>query len=44
VRNICIELHGEDCRRVFFDAMRHHTFEAAMSGQYLVCTNIRRRG
>ena len=43
VRNICIELHGEQCRKVFFEGMRNHTFETATSGEYLVCTNIRRR-
>jgi len=43
VRNICIELHGERCREIFFEGMRNHTFETAMSGEYLVCTNIRRR-
>jgi FkbM family methyltransferase len=43
VRNICIELHGERCRQAFFEALHNHTFETAMSGEYLVCTNIRRR-
>ena len=43
VRNICIELHGEQCRKAFFEGMRNHTFETATSGEYLICTNIRRR-
>jgi FkbM family methyltransferase len=41
VRNLCIELHGEACREVFFKAMAACDFEHTISGELDICTNIR---
>jgi FkbM family methyltransferase len=41
VRNICIELHGADCKEVFFDALRDYDYELATSGELTVCRNLR---
>ena len=43
VRNICIELHGTDCREVFLNALRDFDYELAFSGELTVCRNLRRK-
>ena len=35
VRNLCIELHGEECERAFRSAMQGYRYEQARSGEYL---------
>jgi FkbM family methyltransferase len=41
VRNICIELHGADCREVFFAALRNFDYELGFSGDLTICRNLR---
>jgi FkbM family methyltransferase len=40
VRNLCIELHGETCRDIFFRAMAGYQFEHARSGELDLCTRL----
>jgi len=41
VRNICIELHGPDCEKAFFDALSGFDYELGHSGELTMCRNIR---
>jgi FkbM family methyltransferase len=41
VRNICIELHGDDCREVFLRALRDFDYDPAVSGELTICRNLR---
>jgi FkbM family methyltransferase len=41
VRNICIELHGADCRDVFFNALKNFEYELGFSGDLTICRNLR---
>jgi FkbM family methyltransferase len=43
VRNICIELHGRDCEKVFFAALRDYEYELGHSGELTTCRNLRPR-
>lgn len=41
IRNICIELHGEECAAVFFSSLSEYTFESSCSGELTICSNLR---
>jgi FkbM family methyltransferase len=41
VKNIVIELHGEDCARSFYSALETYRYDLSTSGELTVCTNIR---
>jgi FkbM family methyltransferase len=41
VRNICIELHGPDCKEAFFSALSDFDYELGYSGELTICRNIR---
>jgi FkbM family methyltransferase len=41
VRNICIELHGQDCEEMFFNALAGFDYELEHSGELTICRNIR---
>lgn len=41
VKNMCIELHGDDCAQVFFEALRNFDFDLGYSGELTVCRNLR---
>lgn len=43
IGNICIELHGADCERVFFDALRGFDYALQRSGELTVCLDLRPR-
>lgn len=43
VRNICIELHGPDCRETFFHALADFEYVLESSGELTICKNIRPR-
>ena len=43
VRNLCIELHGEKCRKAFFGALTDYDFDHSISGELDICTNLRPR-
>lgn len=43
VRNICIELHGQDCRETFFNSLAGFNYELEYSGELTICKNIRTR-
>lgn len=40
VRNICIELHGKDCEKAFFQALQGYDYEVSHSGELTVCRNL----
>ena len=41
VRNICIELHGHECREVFFRALAGYDYELEHSEDLVICRNLR---
>lgn len=43
VRNICIELHGADCREAFLDALQSFDYDLEDSGELSFCHNVRRK-
>lgn len=43
VRNLAIELHDADCKRVFFDAMRSWEYDLKFDNELTVCLNISRK-
>lgn len=43
VRNICIELHGEDCKQAFFGALSNYTYQLSHSGELTICRDLRPR-
>jgi FkbM family methyltransferase len=43
VRNICVELHGEDCKEVFFAALKDFDYELGHFGELTICRNLRPR-
>lgn len=43
VHNICIELHDQHCRDVFFDALTGFDYDLAEMGESTVCLNLRAR-
>jgi FkbM family methyltransferase len=43
VRNICIELHGSDCEKVFFAALQDFDYDLQHSGELTICRNLRSR-
>jgi FkbM family methyltransferase len=42
VRNICIELHGDGCREIFFQALRGYDYRKIEHGEKVFCLNLRR--
>ena len=40
VRNICIELHGADCREVFLRALKDFEYDLGVSGELTLCRNL----
>jgi len=43
VRNICIELHDQHCREIFFQALRDFEYDLAEVYEYTLCLNLRAR-
>jgi hypothetical protein len=43
VKNICIELHGPDCERVFRSALEDFDFETEVSGELTICRSLKPR-
>jgi FkbM family methyltransferase len=43
VRNICIELHGQRYRNIFFSALAGYEYEAAETGEFTMCLDLRKR-
>ena len=43
VRNICIELHGDDCTEVFYNALEGFTYDSEHSGELSICRSLKRR-
>jgi len=41
IRNICIELHDEECSSLFFSALSEYAFESRKCGEITVCSNLR---
>jgi FkbM family methyltransferase len=41
IRNICIELHDEECAAVFQSALSGYAFESSCSGELTICSNLR---
>jgi FkbM family methyltransferase len=40
VRNICIELHGPDCREVFLEALKDFDYDLGSSGELTISWNL----
>lgn len=40
VGNICIELHGDDCREVFMRALEGFDYNLEVSGELTICQNL----
>ena len=43
VRNICIELHGDDCWDAFTRALAPFDYDLGSSGELTICRNLRRK-
>ena len=43
VRHICIELHSDKCREVFFRALREFDYQLRETGEFTLCLNLRAR-
>jgi FkbM family methyltransferase len=43
VRNLCIELHGDDCEEIFLRTLSKYSCDIYKSGDLTVCRNIRVR-
>lgn len=43
VRNLAIELHDEDCKRVFFEALKPWDYDLKFDNELTVCLNIRHK-
>jgi len=43
VRNLCIELHGQEHEEVFFKALQSFSYELSRSGELVICSNLRKR-
>jgi FkbM family methyltransferase len=41
IRNICIELHDEECVAVFMSALSGRAYESSRSGELTICSNLR---
>jgi FkbM family methyltransferase len=41
IRNLCIELHGQDCEDQFFQALSELEYELEHSGELTICRNLR---
>ncbi len=41
IRNICIELHGQDCQDAFFGALADFEYDLGHSGELTICRNLR---
>lgn len=41
VRNICIELHGDDCRETFMKALEAYEYDLGVCGELTICRNLR---
>lgn len=41
VRNLVIELHDEECRQVFFQALSAYTYDLCQSGELTICKDLR---
>lgn len=39
-RNICIELHDTECKKIFYSAMDRYKFDRLEYGELLICKNI----
>lgn len=40
VKNIAIELHGEQCKEVFFKTLSQYKYDLSYSGELVICKNI----
>lgn len=41
VRNLCIELHGQECQQIFFSALSRYDYQHAQSGELDLCINLK---
>ncbi len=41
---LCIELHGNECREIFFNALRFHRYEHLRSGELDILLNLKPKG
>jgi FkbM family methyltransferase len=43
VRNICIELHGPECRETFLKSLHDFRYDLSHAGELTICRNLRRK-
>jgi len=43
VRNICIELHGPECRGTFLKSLQDFRYDLSRAGELTICRNLRRK-
>ena len=41
IKNICIELHDEECAAAFWSALSGYVYDSARSGELTICANLR---
>lgn len=41
VKNICIELHDEECEAIFFSALANSDYDLSHSGELTICRNVK---
>jgi FkbM family methyltransferase len=41
IKNVCIELHDEECAAIFFSALSGFDYESSRSGELTICSNLR---
>ena len=44
VRNLVVELHDEECRRIFFQALSAYTYDLGEAGELTICRGLRPAG
>jgi FkbM family methyltransferase len=42
VRNICVELHGPECREAFLKSLQDFQYDLSHAGELTICRNLRR--
>jgi hypothetical protein len=43
VRNLCIEIHDEDCKLAVYHALESFEYDESCSGEYNLFLNLRRK-
>jgi FkbM family methyltransferase len=44
IRNMCIELHSDECAKAFYSALSNYAYDESRSGDLTICRNLRLNG